>query len=79
MSQGYLGDVLSQQCGLVVLGLEREEDRVLAARSRTRTQAEVAEREPKQRKSPDQVGCLSTNSGEGERKSLAISLVRLFP
>ena len=32
--QGYLGDCLSQQCGLVVIGLEREQDRVQAATRR---------------------------------------------
>ncbi len=58
MPQGYLGDVLSQQCGLVVVGLEREEDRVMAARNRTRTQtkATVTEMEPAQRR-PSKVCC----------------------
>ena len=36
-SQGYLGQVLSRQCGLMVVGLEREEDRVTAAMKRVKS------------------------------------------
>ena len=44
MLQGYLGDVLAQQCGLVVVGLEREVDRVKAARTRNLTRVKPATR-----------------------------------
>ena len=34
LAQGYLGDCLSRQCNLIVVGLEREEVRVQASKER---------------------------------------------